>query len=242
MVLPLPRPWKLSGVCAPGRALRNGFDAAGRAAPGARPFSMEGFEHVRSTGPGPSMEIENRAWTNAAFRKMHVEVAQREDGIDIVHAVFMPQPTLEVPLLSADAVAVDGAVTLAIVDPSPHGGMAPEYRHEVWRLQAWYGVSSNRTTPPWGQSLFSDLCVLCRPKCQSDVDAFVGYAVALALFTAKWGSHHAIEGDATALWWDRQRYMSAHLKNEKTRRMLEAAFGTDFACRYMAEGMFDLDY
>lgn len=70
--------------------------------------------------PGwPRLQVENRAYASYAFRKLHLELAVRQDGLHVLHCVMYPRMDFDLPILSIDVVAVDGKVTFAIADPCP---------------------------------------------------------------------------------------------------------------------------
>jgi len=242
--------WRLHRVAPPVKTLRNGVDAAARLAPRSRPVDMGEYAYVASDAQ-PRMEIENRAYSNGVFDRMHVEVARRadetdvhrevSDEVDILHSVFIPRREIDVPILSLDVVSINGRVTMAIADPSPMDHRLPlSYRRGVENLQKVRGLASNRAMPEWGREIFSDLCVLTSPRTREELDNFVNYAINLAFFHVSWTSLHAPDPAKNTAYLDasRARYVAGHLKNDKTRRMLETAFGGEFADEYMRQVMF----
>lgn len=251
MPVATPQPWKIRTAADPVRVLRDGVTTAARLARSARPLDMGKWAYVASAG-SPCMEIENKAFENEAFRKMHIEVARRadptdygnvfSDDVDILHAVFIPHASMDVPILSMDMVSINGRVSMAIADPSPLGEIPGAYRRAVTRLQANRGVISNRAIPDWGTNIFSDMCVLCQPRNEREVDAFINYASSLALYHVAYCANQAPAPASKLPDLERARatYVRGHMKNDKTRRMLETHFGEDFAREYMATVMFDV--
>lgn len=205
--------------------------------------------------PGwPRLQVENRAYQTYAFRKLHLEVATRQDGLQVLHCVMYPRPNFDLPILSLDLVAMEGRVTLAIIDPCPVTqdlSLPAYYTSTAAGFQERYGVATNRSIPEWVTAIFSQLCVLMRPQTPEEVGAFLKYAIALCAFHAQMGRLAApvratrSVSDAQAM---RQRaeiqaaherYCAKQLENDKTRRVLEGAFGSGPAEEYMRVVMFD---
>ena len=227
--------------------------------PGIIPLPLRSdWEWADSGAEGGSpqrLRLENRAYSSPAFRKLHLEAAVRDDGLAVLHCVLYPRLGLGgggFPILSLDAVAARGAVTLAIVDPCParmDGCLLPSYDATAASVAAAAGVPpANRTVPDWGKTIFSRHCALTRP---ADAAAFLDWArYALSLHDA----HLSLADDAvrrggggasaTALADTaaaHARYAACQLANAKTRRVLEAAFGGGWAEDYMSGCMFDVE-
>ena len=41
-------------------------------------------------------------------------------------------------------------------------------------------MENNRTTPEWGNAIFSEMCVIMRPVTSGDLADFIKYAIALS--------------------------------------------------------------
>jgi hypothetical protein len=39
----------------------------------------------------PRLQVENRVYCSRAFRKLHLEVAVRQDGLEVLHVVLYPR-------------------------------------------------------------------------------------------------------------------------------------------------------
>lgn len=91
--------------------------------------------------PGwPRLLVENRAYSSRVFRKLHLEVAVRQDGLEVLHCVWYPRPQFDLPILSVDVVASAGRVSLALVDPcpvSPDLSLPPPYAAPVRCAGGW---------------------------------------------------------------------------------------------------------
>ncbi|EIE26217.1 ferredoxin-dependent bilin reductase [Coccomyxa subellipsoidea C-169] len=196
----------------------------------------------------PRLLIENRAYATKAFRKLHLELAHRQDGLQVLHCVLYPHLDYDLPILSFDMVGSEGGrVSLAIADPCPASmdrSLPPVYVQAAELLQEKYGLQNNRTVPEWGQAIFSDMCVIVRPENPDELSRFIQYCIALhqthlMLSQRAYPVTQQKEQRLADIRVAHERYCAKQLENGKTRRVLEAAFGGEFATRYMAEIMFD---
>jgi len=174
-----------------------------------------GWAHVDAPDPRrgektyPRLQVENRVYCSRVYRKLHLEIARRQDGLCVLHAVFYPRLDHDVPIFAMDLVAAGGQVTLAIVDCCPvsaNSQLPPAYYDTMLRLQAEHlpflggdgaatgaasggggaaagvgrgGAGGSRTIPDWGRDIFSPLCVCVRPRSGAELAGFVDYATAL---------------------------------------------------------------
>ncbi|KAJ9522286.1 hypothetical protein QJQ45_008121, partial [Haematococcus lacustris] len=67
----------------------------------------------------PRLLLENRVYCSRVFRKLHLEVGTRQDGLDVLHVVLYPRYAYDLPILAMDLVLVKGVASLAIVDACP---------------------------------------------------------------------------------------------------------------------------
>ena len=64
--------------------------------------------------------IENHCYQTPQFRKLHLELAQVGNGLDILHCVMFPNPEYALPIFGTDLVGGrGGAISAAIADLSP---------------------------------------------------------------------------------------------------------------------------
>lgn len=204
----------------------------------------------------PRLQIENRAYNSYAFRKMHLEVAVRQDGLQVFHCVMYPRINFDLPILSLDMVSVDGRVTLAIIDPCPvttNLTLPQFYQQSVDQLRQKYNVATNRGIPEWGNKIFSRSCVCMRPEKPAEVGVFLKYAIALCDFHVQIGrlaTPVSASGSETEEMAARrkkeirsahERYCAMQLENDKTKRVLAKSFGDSVAEEYMKVVMFDVE-
>ncbi|KAJ9522471.1 hypothetical protein QJQ45_008231 [Haematococcus lacustris] len=199
----------------------------------------------------PRLLLENRVYCSRVFRKLHLEVGTRQDGLDVLHVVLYPRYAYDLPILAMDLVLVKGVASLAIVDACPvrAGQELPSYYLEtMYDLQAEFlPGAENRSIPEWGSRIFSPACVCLRPDSKQQLVGFMKYA--LALHRAHLDLAQRLEplpADSPSGIRRRAEVLSAHkafvdnqLANKKTSRVLEAAFGAAWTERYMTDLMFD---
>ena len=223
------------------------------------PEGLLRFSHTDLTSPTkgepgwPRLQVENRVYTSAAFRKLHVELAARSDGLCVLHCVMYPWIDFPLPIFSLDLVGSPAGVSLAIVDPGPatlDRALPAPYAAAVTALQEKYGVTSNRAAPEWGKGIFSDACVLMRPADGAELRSFLLYALALHrshlqfaanMSAGRPGPHKPRAQGARSTRAAHKRYVEAQRANDKTRRVLAAAFGDAYAEKYMRTMMFDVE-
>ena len=83
--------------------------------------------------------VENRVYSSRAFRKIHLELALRGDGLQVLHCVLFPRLDFDLPILSMDLVAAPRKETAA-------AAAGPEEEEEDGTSSSSY--SSSDPTPP----------------------------------------------------------------------------------------------
>jgi phycocyanobilin:ferredoxin oxidoreductase len=158
--------------------------------------------------PTTAVRIENLVFTNAAFRKMHLEVAWGLGGLEVMHVVVYPWASVAAPIYAADLVAFNGRVTLCIADVCPTeradsiqesdaDASTPKKNEGVPRVLAdaakalKHAMLTNapaiepRGIPDWGTPILSkEACVCVGPPVgdfpeQEQAQAFAEYAYGL---------------------------------------------------------------
>lgn len=197
--------------------------------------------YVEGRLEGERLTIENRCYQTPQFRKLHLEVAKVGSMLDILHCVMFPRPEYALPMFGADLVGGRGQISAAIADLSPVNAQRqlPEgYQLALSRLAA-LSFSQPRDLPPWGD-IFSEFCVFVRPEGTAEETAFVSRVQSYLTI-------HCQQAIATQPTPERQAeilagqhyYCSRQQENDKTRRVLEKAFGTEWADHYMTTVLFD---
>lgn len=197
--------------------------------------------YVEGRLEGERLTIENRCYQTPQFRKMHLELAKVGSTLDILHCVMFPRPDYDLPMFGTDLVGGRGQISAAIVDLSPTSAdhhLPEEYRHALAALPA-AEFSQPRELPSWGD-IFSEFCLFIRPDGSDEETAFVSRVGAML-------EVHCQRAVATQPTPDREPellagqryYCTKQQQNDKTRRVLEKAFGADWANNYMTTVLFD---
>lgn len=199
--------------------------------------------YVEGRLEGEKLVIENRCYQSPEFRKMHLELAKVGKNLDILHCVMFPRPTYPIPMFGTDLVGGRGQISAAIVDLSPTNPqrqLSSDYRHSLQQLPA-ASFSQVRDLPDWGD-IFSEFCLFVRPANEAEEQQFLDRAIAfLRLHCQHAVATEPVSGDAETEVRDGQLYYcTKQRQNDKTRRVLEKAFGEAWAERYMTSVLFDL--
>lgn len=199
--------------------------------------------YVEGSLEGERLVIENRCHQTPQFRKIHLELAQVGKNLDILHCVMFPNTDYDLPIFGADIVCGRGAISAAIVDLSPVSrdrSLPCSYQRALFGLPP-VNFSEVRDLPAWGD-IFSDYCLFIRPTDASEEADFLDYVLSLlsihcqvAIQTQPATSAPEI---ATILA-GQKYYCDRQQQNDKTRRVLEKSFGTEWADRYMTTMLFD---
>jgi len=198
--------------------------------------------YVEGRLEGERLTIENRCYQTREFRKLHLEIAKVGVGLDILHCVMFPRPDYALPMFGTDLVGGRGQISAAIADLSPtsaDASLPPAYQTALAELPP-LTFTQPRDLPQWG-SIFSSFCLFVRPGDAAEETQFVERV-------ADFLKIHCQAAIATAPTPDRQaeilagqqHYCTNQLQNDKTRRVLEKAFGQEWADFYMTNVLFDL--
>ena len=208
------------------------------------PFELpEGLGYVEGRLEGEKLIIENRCYQTPQFRKMHLELAKLGNGLDILHCVMFPRPEYPLPMFGCDIVSGKAGISAAIVDLSPTSGdktLSSAYNQALAALPA-ADFAQARDLPPWGH-IFSQYCLFIRPETAAEERQFLQRVTDFLTIHCKCAREsQPLSGEAERIYLQGQRdYCSQQQKNDKTRRVLEKAFGWEWAERYMTGVLFDL--
>jgi len=205
--------------------------------------------YVEGRLEGERLVIENRCYQTPQFRKLHLELARVGTTLDILHCVMFPYPTYALPMFGTDLVGGRGNISAAIADLSPVQADRHLPKNYYTALSALPALtfSQPRELPNWGD-IFSEFCLFVRPSNAEEETQFVKrvgdfliihcqQALAIAGEQAATPPSPALEAEIRA---GQQRYCRQQQQNDKTRRVLEKAFGPEWAERYMTTVLFDL--
>jgi phycocyanobilin:ferredoxin oxidoreductase len=207
------------------------------------PYDLpEDLGYVEGRLEGEKLVIENRCYQTPQFRKLHLELAKVGSALDILHCVMFPRPTYALPMFGTDLVSGRGQISMAIVDLSPVSSdhsLPDSYTSELSALPD-AEFQEARTRPNWGD-IFSEFCLLVRPANATEEAQFLAQV-------EQFLDLHCQQAVATVSTPERQAellagqryYCQQQQQNDKTRRVLEKAFGAEWADRYMTTVLFDL--
>lgn len=200
------------------------------------------FGHVEGRLEGEFLVIENVCYQAPPFRKLHLELARVGTGLDILHCVMFPEPTYDLPMFGTDLVGGRGGISAAIADLSPvttDGKLSTVYHEYLSRLPD-LAFSEPRPLPEWG-TIFSEFCLFIRPQTPKEEAKFLD-RVSNYL---RWHCQRAVvaqpvsDPEVNQVLAGQQQYCQQQQQNDKTRRILEKAFGDEWADRYMTTVLFD---
>ena len=203
----------------------------------------EGLGYVEGKLEGERLRIENRCYQTPQFRKMHLELAKVGSNLDILHCVMFPHPNYPLPVFGCDIVAGKNGVSAAIADlspTSPEKTLSSSYISYLSKLpQAEF--SEVRELPSWAD-IFSDFCLFVRPHNIEEEQHFLDIASGyLRIHCQEANKATVLSPQQQKLYLARQQYYCIKQRqNDKTRRVLEKAFGPQWADNYMDSVLFDV--
>lgn len=199
--------------------------------------------YVEGQLEGERLSIENCCHQTPQFRKIHLELAQVGKNLDILHCVMFPHPDYDLPIFGADIVCGRGAIAAAIVDLSPVNrdrSLPTSYRSSLAKLPT-IDFAQVRELPVWGD-IFSDYCLFIRPTDGLEEAAFLEYVLSMLRIHCQVASQtQAVKSapEIATILAGQKYYCDRQQENDKTRRILEKSFGTEWADRYMTTMLFD---
>lgn len=206
------------------------------------PYQLpEDLGYVEGRLEGEKLVIENACYQSPQFRKQHLELARVGQTLDILHCVMFPRPEYDLPMFGCDIVGGRGQVSAAIVDLSPVSDdrtLADSYRQALAALPQIH-FSQPREIPSWGD-IFSTACVFIRPGSPEEEQQFLHRVedyLTIHCQQAIAASPQPERRDEILA--GQNRYCDQQQQNDKTRRVLEKAFGEAWAERYMTTVLFD---
>ncbi|MCU0536222.1 MAG: phycocyanobilin:ferredoxin oxidoreductase [Hydrococcus sp. Prado102] len=208
------------------------------------PYELpEGLGYVEGKLEGEKLVIENRCYQTPQFRKMHLELAKVGKNLDILHCVMFPNPEYALPMFGCDIVAGRGEVSAAIADLSPTNPerTLPQAYQTALRALPNPQFTQPRDLPVWGD-IFSEFCLFIRPTTPEEDRQFLDRVQQfLEIHCQQATRSQPVPPQQKALHFAGQHnYCTQQQKNDKTRRVLEKAFGNEWADKYMTMVLFDL--
>jgi phycocyanobilin:ferredoxin oxidoreductase len=179
---------------------------------------------------------------NTQFRKLHLELAQVGKNLDILHCVMFPHPDYALPMFGTDIVAGRGQVSAAIADLSPLNAervLADNYRIPLDRLPQ-HQFTQPRELPEWAD-IFSEFCFFIRPCSPEEEGWFLERVTAMLTIHCQQAARSTPVSptERIEILAAQNYYCTKQQQNDKTRRVLEKAFGNEWAENYMTTVLFD---
>lgn len=225
------------------RSLADALEAAWHRHLDLSPYQLPAeLGYVEGRLEGEKLTIENRCYQTPQFRKMHLELAKVGTTLDILHCVMFPRPEYALPMFGCDLVGGRGQISAAIADLSPLSSdrtLPLEYTPALGSLPK-LDFSQPRELPAWGD-IFSEFCLFVRPASPEEEAQFLGRVEAfLEIHCQQAAAAQPVTPEQQAQILAAQRYYcTKQQQNDKTRRVLEKAFGSDWAEHYMTSVLFD---
>ncbi|ERN42525.1 ferredoxin-dependent bilin reductase [Rubidibacter lacunae KORDI 51-2] len=226
------------------RSLADAIEAIWREHLELAPYELPGdLGYVEGRLDGDRLTIENRCFQTSQFRKLHLELAQVGQMLDILHCVMFPRPEYPLPMFGCDLVGARGQIGAAVADLSPVSddrALPTAYRDALQHLPPEI-FSQPRELPPWGD-IFSEFCVFVRPAGPQEEARFLQRVRSLLEIhcTQASRSEPGTPDQRRTNFAGQQRYCLQQQQNDKTRRVLEKAFGVEWAETYITTVLFDL--
>jgi phycocyanobilin:ferredoxin oxidoreductase len=203
----------------------------------------EGLGYVEGKLEGERLRIENRCYQTPQFRKMHLELAKVGNNLDILHCVMFPRPEYPLPMFGCDIVAGRGGISAAIADLSPTSPEKTLSTNYLKLLSALPVVNFTefRELPSWAD-IFSEYCLFVRPHNSEEEQDFLETASSYLRIHCKQAVKSiSVSPQQQELYLAGQRYYcTKQQQNDKTRRVLEKAFGEEWAENYLTSVLFDV--
>ncbi|OWY65630.1 phycocyanobilin:ferredoxin oxidoreductase [cyanobacterium TDX16] len=199
--------------------------------------------YVEGRLEGEKLTIENRCYQTPQFRKLHLELAKVGTTLDILHCVMFPRVEYELPMFGCDLVGGRGQISAAIADLSPlnrERTLPSAYTAALSNLPN-PNFSQPRELPGWGD-IFSPFCTFIRPGSPEEEEKFLAMVRGFLEIhcTQAIASQPVSSTQQAEIFAAQQYYCTKQQQNDKTRRVLEKAFGLEWAEHYMTTILFDL--
>lgn len=198
--------------------------------------------YVEGRLEGEKLTIENKCYQTPQFRKLHLELAKVGKSLDILHCVMFPRTSYALPMFGTDLVGGRGQISAAIADLSPlsQDRKLPQTYNDRLQTLPLKEFAHPRQLPEWGE-IFSEFCLFIRPtdleeeqKFLSIVESYLEIHCQQAIAQTPVSPEQQLEILKAQI-----HYCNQQRQNDKTRRVLEKAFGSEWADYYLTTVLFD---
>ncbi|MBW4616233.1 MAG: phycocyanobilin:ferredoxin oxidoreductase [Desmonostoc vinosum HA7617-LM4] len=199
--------------------------------------------YVEGCLEGERLIIENHCYQTPQFRKLHLELAQLGKSLDILHCVMFPNPEYALPIFGSDLVGGRDSISAAIADLSPINvdRSLPKSYYTALSALSKPEFSQPRALPQWGD-IFSEFCLFVRPVGTQEEEAFLTQVrefLTLHCQIASTTNPLTSRLEVAKILAGQRYYCTRQQQNDKTRRVLEKSFGSEWTERYMTTMLFD---
>ncbi len=191
---------------------------------------------------GDEVFIVNKFFKARGFRKIHLEIAQLGSSLEILHSVFFPEPSYDLPIFGVDIVSTIDGISAAIVDLSPVNKSLPSSIDKKLSSLDIPKFTNKRPLPNWG-TIFSPYVQFIKPH---DFDESTLFFNTVDDFINILISHSdSIEpnSDQSPITIERYKHQRNYCQqqkcNDKTRGVLSKIFGPKWADQYIDMVLFD---
>jgi phycocyanobilin:ferredoxin oxidoreductase len=198
--------------------------------------------YVEGRLEGEKLVIENKCYQTLQFRKLHLELAKVGKNLDILHCVMFPRPEYALPMFGTDIVAGRGQISAAIADLSPLNAarkLPENYQIPLHQLPN-HPFSQPRELPAWAD-IFSEFCFFVRPCSAQEEQWFLDRVTAMLTIHCQQAARSlpVSTNERDEILTAQNYYCTKQQQNDKTRKVLEKAFGSEWADNYMMTVLFD---
>jgi len=199
--------------------------------------------NIKGKLDGEDVFIYNEFHRARGIRKLHLEIARLGIGLEILHCVFFPDPTFDIPIFGVDVVTTPKGILAAVVDLSPVANeLSSEFKNELSKI-SFPSFRRIRDLPDWG-NIFSKYVQFIRPDGNDEEGYFLQIVDDYLRILVDSLSSIEPEQEDSASTVERfefqQFYCIQQKRNEKTRNVLERVFNSEWADQYIDKILFDV--
>ncbi len=191
---------------------------------------------------GDDLFIRNEFHRARGIRKVHLEIARIGSGLEILHCVFFPEPTFDIPIFGVDIVSRNESILAAVVDLSPVDKDLPLIIQKKLSDLSLPIFRHVRQLPDWGD-IFSNYVQFIRPDGREEEESFlkiVDSYLEILCTTLSLSEPDLLDSALTIGRLNYQKYYCLQQRrNDKTRNVLAKAFSPQWADRYINTLLFE---
>ena len=199
------------------------------------------LSNIISNKKGEELLIENEFHKAKGFRKLHIEVAEFSKNLRILHCVFFPDPSFDIPIFGMDLVKINDIVSAAIVDLSPVSKNQEKKYEKILSKIDKSSFTSLRNVPKWGK-IFSKNVFFASLKNEFEKNAFyqiVDQYLAVLIQLSREAKPEFEEKIIDERINYQKDYCVQQMKNDKTSMVLLKYFDERWVDDYIRNVLFD---